>query len=100
MDLVTVSVPKPPESTATTSPPARALACATSKVRQGSWALHGFASEPTTETKVRCASAHASTPKRDRTAAASTCLAFIAISLDRGCRRDSRRGLQDCGCYL
>src|SRR5581483_5347192 len=60
MDLVIVTVPKPPGSIQSISPPAAVLEIAPWKVLQGAVRLHGLASSPTPETQVRVACALAS----------------------------------------
>src|ERR1700709_2166466 len=55
IDLVIVSVPKPPGSRQSISPPAAVLEIAPAKVLQGAVRLHGLTSSPTPETHVRVA---------------------------------------------
>src|ERR1041385_6535646 len=57
MDLVIVTAPNPPGSSASISPPASVLEMAPANVLQGAVRLHGFASLPTPETNVRDACA-------------------------------------------
>src|SRR5256885_7122819 len=60
MDLVMVTAPKPPGSSASISPQAAVLEIAPAQVLQGAVRLHGFASSPTPDTQVRDACAWAS----------------------------------------
>src|SRR5436190_4499448 len=53
--LVIVTVPKPPGSRTSISPPSAVLEIAPAKVLQGAVRLHGLASLPTPETQVRVA---------------------------------------------
>src|SRR5438270_11204891 len=55
IDLVIVTEPKPPESSASISPPAAVLEIAPGHVLQGAVRLQGLASSPTPETQVRVA---------------------------------------------
>src|SRR5689334_1085802 len=57
MDLVIVTVPKPPGSSASISPPAAVFEIAPAKVLQGAVRLHGLTSSPTPDTQVRVACA-------------------------------------------
>src|SRR5437588_3147136 len=57
MDLVIVTVPKPPGSNASISPPMKVLEIAPAHVLQGAVRLHGLASSPTPETQVLVACA-------------------------------------------
>ena len=57
MDLVIVTVPYPPGSRQLISPLMKVLDSAPEKVRHGAVRLHGLASLPTPETKVRVACA-------------------------------------------
>src|SRR5919204_1613987 len=59
IDFVIVTVPKPPGSSASISPPAAVFEIAPANVLQGAVRLHGFASSPTPDTHVRVASAKA-----------------------------------------
>src|SRR5213595_1168086 len=52
MDLVMVTAPKPPGSSASISPQAAVLEIAPAKVLQGAVRLHGLASSPTPDTHV------------------------------------------------
>src|SRR5262245_22905653 len=69
MDLVTVTAPKPPESTALMYPPVAVLLIVPAKVLHGAVRLHGFASSPTPDTHVRVACAWASDAERTTSAA-------------------------------
>ena len=53
IDLVMVTVPKPPESRQLISPNAAVFEIAPAKVLQGAVRLHGLRSSPTPETQVR-----------------------------------------------
>src|SRR3989442_10432633 len=55
IDLVIVTAPKPPGSSASISPPMNVLEMAPAKVLQGAVRLHGLASSPTPDTHVRVA---------------------------------------------
>src|SRR5688572_295599 len=55
IDLVIVSVPKPPGSRRLISPPAAVLLIAPARVLHGAVRLQGFTSSPTPETQVRVA---------------------------------------------
>jgi hypothetical protein len=55
MDLLIVTVPNPPGSKASISPPVAVFDIAPAKVLQGAVRLHGLASSPTPETQVRAA---------------------------------------------
>src|SRR5258706_10772258 len=55
IDLVMVTVPKPPGSNASISPPMKVLEIAPAHVLQGAVRLHGLASSPTPDTHVRVA---------------------------------------------
>src|SRR5580704_7235972 len=55
IDLVMVTVPKPPGSNASISPPAAVFAMAPAKVMHGDVRLHGLLSSPTPDTQVRVA---------------------------------------------
>jgi hypothetical protein len=58
MDLVRVTVPKPPGSMQSISPPSAVFDIAPAKVLQGAVRLHGLRSSPTPDTQVRvCACA-------------------------------------------
>src|SRR5438045_6614560 len=57
IDLVIVTVPKPPGSRQLISPPAAVFEMAPAKVLQGAVRLHGLTSSPTPETQVRVACA-------------------------------------------
>src|SRR4029453_9855566 len=57
IDLVMVTVPNPPGSRASISPPMKVLEIAPAKVLQGAVRLHGLASSPTPDTHVRVACA-------------------------------------------
>src|SRR5579864_4276062 len=57
IDLVMVSAPNPPGSSASISPPAAVFDMAPAKVLQGAVRLQGFASSPTPDTQVRVACA-------------------------------------------
>src|SRR5687768_17285779 len=59
MDLVIVTPPKPPGSSALISPPAAVLLIAPAKVLHGAVRLHGFTSSHTPDTQVREACANA-----------------------------------------
>src|SRR5882724_4337802 len=58
-DLVIVTVPKPPGSRQSISPPAAVFEIAPANVLQGAVRLHGLTSSPTPETQVRVACAWA-----------------------------------------
>src|SRR6185503_8383267 len=58
-DRSIVTVPNPPESRQSISPPAAVLLSAPTKVAHGAVRLHGLASLPTPDTKVRVAWAFA-----------------------------------------
>src|ERR1043166_2213291 len=60
MDLVMVTAPKPPGSSAEISPPAAVFEIAPANVLQGAVRLQGLASSPTPEIQVRVACAFAS----------------------------------------
>src|SRR5437773_9879898 len=55
IDLVMVTAPKPPGSSASISPPGAVFEIAPANVLQGAVRLHGFTSSPTPETQVRVA---------------------------------------------
>src|SRR5438552_445839 len=55
IDLVIVTAPKPPGSSASISPPAAVLEIAPAKVLHGAVRLQGLASSPTPDTQVRVA---------------------------------------------
>src|SRR5579864_5090412 len=55
MDLVMVSAPNPPGSSASISPPGAVLDMAPANVLQGAVRLQGLASSPTPDTQVRVA---------------------------------------------
>src|SRR5579864_9763046 len=57
IDLVMVSAPKPPGSSASISPPGAVLEIAPAQVLHGAVRLHGLASSPTPDTQVRVACA-------------------------------------------
>src|SRR5258708_39634783 len=57
IDLVMVTVPKPPGSRQSISPSTAVFEMAPAKVLQGAVRLHGLASSPTPETQVRVACA-------------------------------------------
>lgn len=57
IDLVMVTTPKPPGSSASISPPAAVFEMAPAKVLHGAVRLQGLASSPTPETQVRVACA-------------------------------------------
>src|SRR5437763_16523864 len=61
IDLVIVTVPKPPGSRQLISPPAAVFEMAPAKVLQGAVRLHGLTSSPTPETQERVACARAGT---------------------------------------
>ena len=64
IDLVMVTEPKPPGSSASISPAAAVLEMAPAKVLQGAVRLHGLASSPTPETQVLVACAWAGADPR------------------------------------
>src|SRR5580704_10407268 len=64
IDLVMVTAPKPPGSSALISPNAEVLEIAPAKVLHGAVRLHGLASSPTPDTHVRVACACAGAAKR------------------------------------
>src|SRR5258705_5382266 len=57
IDLVIVTAPKPPGSSASISPQAAVFEIAPAQVLQGAVRLHGLASSPTPDTQVRVACA-------------------------------------------
>src|SRR5437867_2753255 len=59
IDLVIVTAPNPPSSSASISPPAAVFEIAPAQVLHGAVRLHGFTSSPTPDTHVRVACAHA-----------------------------------------
>src|ERR1700720_4021608 len=59
MDLVMVTPPKPPGSSASISPPLAVFEMAPAQVLHGAVRLHGLTSSPTPETQVRVACANA-----------------------------------------
>src|SRR5687767_3152994 len=63
MDLLMVTVPKPPGSSALISPLVAVLTKAPAKVWQGAVRLHGLASAPVPDTQVRVACACAAVEK-------------------------------------
>jgi hypothetical protein len=69
-DLSIVTVPNPPESRQSISPPAAVLLIAPTKVLQGAVRLHGLRSLPTPDTNVRAACAFAGRAERPKPAAA------------------------------
>src|SRR5579883_3407922 len=82
--LVIVTVPKPPGSSASISPPAAVLLIAPAKVLHGAVREQGLASSPTPDTHVRlaCAWATSGWPARSRSAATTAPEAtFIAFAL-------------------
>src|SRR4051812_5100796 len=60
--LLMVTVPYPPGSSASISPPAAVFEIAPANVLHGAVRLHGLASSPTPETQVRVACANADVP--------------------------------------
>src|SRR6202162_5381346 len=70
IDLVIVTVPKPPGSRASISPPAAVFEMAPGQVLHGAVRLHGLASLPTPETQVRVACAWAGAIARPTTRSA------------------------------
>ena len=70
IDLVIVTAPKPPGSSASISPPAAVFEMAPAKVLHGAVRLHGLASSPTPETQVRVACACAGAIARPATKSA------------------------------
>src|SRR6266852_8900352 len=68
IDLVIVTEPKPPGSSASISPPTAVFEMAPAKVLQGAVRLHGLASSPTPDTQVRVACAWASELQNRQTA--------------------------------
>src|SRR5204863_186402 len=67
MDLVIVTVPKPPGSRQSISPLSAVFEMAPAKVLQGAVRLHGFTSSPTPETHVTLAFASAAHAQATRT---------------------------------
>src|SRR5580704_10653018 len=67
IDLVIVSAPKPPGSSASISPPVAVFEMAPAQVLHGAVRLHGLASLPTPETQVRVACACAGAMARPTT---------------------------------
>src|ERR1041384_7476565 len=63
IDFVIVTVPKPPGSMQSISPPSAVFEIAPAKVLQGAVRLQGLASSPTPETHVRVACAWAAAAK-------------------------------------
>src|SRR5213083_2963092 len=96
IDLVMVTEPKPPGSSASISPAAAVLEIAPAKVLQGAVRLHGLASSPTPETHVRVAWAWATGGKEqtaeitEATAAKRTLVmtSFLCWLLFPGDRQD------------
>src|ERR1700704_6356335 len=82
IDLLSVTVPKPPESRQSISPFAAVLEYAPANVLQGAVRLHGLASAPTPETHVRVAWAWAKV-------AQSSAPAITVTILDTFCMSDS-----------
>src|SRR6478752_6317181 len=75
IDLVIVTAPKPPGSIALISPPVAVLEIAPAKVLHGAVRLHGLASSPTPDTRVReawaCAGVACSSATNEVAASAS-----------------------------
>src|SRR5712671_5785678 len=71
IDLVMVTVPKPPGSRQLISPAVAVLEIAPGNVLQGAVRLHGLASSPTPETQVRVACAWAAVEKPTTSVAAN-----------------------------
>src|SRR5262249_52012718 len=69
IDLVIVTAPKPPGSSASISPQGAVFEIAPAQVLHGAVRLQGLASSPTPETQVRVAWAWASETKATRNAA-------------------------------
>src|SRR5580704_10819955 len=67
IDLVIDTVPKPPGSSASISPPVAVFEMAPGQVLHGAVRLHGLASSPTPETQVRVACACAGATARPAT---------------------------------
>src|SRR5579864_4021906 len=66
IDLVMVSAPKPPGSSASISPPGAVFDSAPAHVLHGAVRLHGLASSPTPETQVRVACACAGAENNEK----------------------------------
>src|ERR1051326_1749339 len=74
IDLVMVTTPKPPGSSASISPAAAVLEMGPAKVLQGAVRLQGLASSPTPDTQVRVACALAAEAKVSAKSATATAL--------------------------
>src|ERR1043166_4060109 len=82
IDLVIVTAPKPPGSSASISPQGAVFEIAPAQVLQGAVRLQGLASSPTPDTQVRLACACARDAKAHvKTNTANTCKAFFMWSL-------------------
>src|SRR3954466_6431948 len=93
--LVMVTVPNPPGSSTSISPPAAVFDMAPANVLHGAVRLHGLTSSPVPETQVRVAWANTSgTP--DASIGLSTRAATASILIDRGTRliQARRRGFK------
>src|SRR5712691_3090679 len=71
IDLVIVTVPKPPGSRQSISPPAAVLEIAPANVLHGAVRLQGFTSSPTPDTQVRVACAWAGVTDKPQPSAAA-----------------------------
>src|SRR2546425_376642 len=95
IDLVIVSVPKPPGSRASISPPVAVCEIAPAKVLHGAVRLHGLASFPTPDTNVRVACARAG----DATAITHHAATHTLVNVERACiiivLSLSKRGIRD-----
>src|SRR5213075_1589659 len=77
--LVMVTVPKPPGSRTSISPPSAVLEIAPANVLHGAVRLHGFASSPTPETQVRVAWACAGAAANEKDKMAAIVAPKVAI---------------------
>src|SRR3954451_5425119 len=77
--LVMVTVPCPPGSSASISPPAAVFEIAPANVLHGAVRLHGFASSPTPETQVRVAWPKAAVENARATTEANKYLRVLAL---------------------
>src|ERR1700722_10867831 len=88
IDLVIVTVPKPPGSSASISPPVAVFEMAPGQVLHGAVRLHGLASSPTPETQVRvacaCAGAVATPPTKSAPRSADKRVDFVIMKTPQG----------------
>src|SRR5471032_1911282 len=82
MDLVIVTLPKPPGSSTLISPPVAVLEIAPANVLHGAVRLHGLASSPTPETQVRVACACAIVEKPTTRAAVERNLIILDVIME------------------